>query len=98
MLDLFGNSLKSESLQDSLFEAIIQCKYKRVKELLRKIPVTVRNAEGHNTLIAALRVEDEYRRDRLFRYLVKRGANFRWVQQAVTGGGGRVEVQGVQTV
>ena len=41
--------------------------------------MTVRNAEGHNTLIAALRVEDEHRRDRLFRYLVKRGANYRWV-------------------
>ncbi|XP_064595155.1 uncharacterized protein LOC135461839 [Liolophura sinensis] len=60
-----------------LFEAISKCQYKKLKYLLQNCcaKITSRNQYGHTVLIATLHIPDDDRRFRMFKYLIRQGAN-----------------------
>ncbi|CAH1794908.1 unnamed protein product [Owenia fusiformis] len=62
-------------MSKGLFKAVAECRFNQVKFLVNcGVKLDSRNDEGFNVLVCALHIEDDDRRDRMFRYLLKRGA------------------------
>ena len=59
-----------------LFQAIQKYRFKQIKFLIESgLSANVRNAAGQSPLVAALRIDDDAKRERLFAFLVKNGAD-----------------------
>ncbi len=69
--DLFHGS------KDGLENAVQLGNYKRVKQLLKWVPISSENQRGQNLLITALKVENDFCRNQVFNHLVKKGADVR---------------------
>jgi hypothetical protein len=60
--------VQKRNMSDSLFEAVARCLFARVRLLLvHGAPGNVTNDRGHNLLITALHINDDDKRDRMFR-------------------------------
>ena len=72
--DIVG--VERRNLADALFKSIVRCRYQRVYFLLSNgVLPTVVNDAGQNVLIASLYIQDEAKRDTMFQFLARRGAD-----------------------
>ena len=65
------------NLTDGLSKAVQQGNYARVKQLLKKAPTVLLVRNGGSLLINALNLDNDSSRDKIFRYLILKGANVR---------------------
>ena len=69
-------AVQRSTMANSLFQAVANCHFSKVKYYLEKgAKVTAVSDNGDNLLQAALTIEDEERRRRMFHYLTKKGAD-----------------------
>ncbi len=74
--------VQRSTMINTLFQAVAKCRFHKVKYYLdRGIGPNVKNDRGHNLLITALHIEDEENRNKMFRYLIKRGADCLFVDR-----------------
>lgn len=65
-------------MANGLWNAVKDCHFQHLKFLVDSgLSVNQRNTNGQHTLIAALNIEDDEKRLRMFRYLLSRKADFR---------------------
>lgn len=68
--------VQRRNLADALFKATARCRFQRVKFLLDNgVSPLVVNDDGQNLLMAALYITDDNKRDAMFQYIAKRGAD-----------------------
>jgi hypothetical protein len=74
--------VQRRNLADALFKATTKCMFHRVKFLLDNgVSALVTNDDGLNLLMAALYIADDKKRDAMFHYLLKRGADACYVER-----------------
>lgn len=73
-----GLGVSCSNLGTALFKAVMECRISKVRFLLKNGHVSkhVRNDNGHNLLMAALFIDNEDRRKRMFQYLLDIGVDF----------------------
>ncbi|XP_063445616.1 uncharacterized protein LOC134725600 [Mytilus trossulus] len=70
-----NNNLK-RCMGNNLFNSVYKCRFRKVKLMLDKgLNVNILNDYGYNVLIAALHIQDQENRGKMFRFLINRKAN-----------------------
>ena len=64
------------NMTNAAFNAVLKCHFSKIKFLLEHgVSVDVTDDRGQNLLVMALFVDDDEKRDRMFRFLVRRGVD-----------------------
>ncbi|XP_069125253.1 uncharacterized protein [Argopecten irradians] len=73
----FGNNDRVKAcIGNHLFHAVFKCRFKKVKLMLdRGFDVNMRNSYGYSVLVAALHIDDDDQREKMFRVLINRNAD-----------------------
>ncbi|XP_033740219.1 uncharacterized protein LOC117327378 [Pecten maximus] len=73
----FGNNDRVKAcIGNHLFHAVFKCRFKKVKLMLdRGFDVNMRNSYGYSVLVAALHIDDNDQREKMFRMLINRNAD-----------------------
>ncbi len=62
---------------DGLYRAVEDGNCAEVKKYLKWVPMTLCHRRDQNLLLIALKVDNDYNRNKVFNYLVKKGADMR---------------------
>ena len=80
---LVRNQVKRSFMANALFHAVQTCRFRRVQVLFANgLKPNIKNDNGLNLLMAALSIEDNDKREKMFGYLVKKGVDPHYVERA----------------